>query len=186
MIISIAQSDIFCPNIFPHPPALSELMMGTAGCEPCSPEHVTAVEELFTEAVLQQTEITTDKLCWSGWRWQWYLALSSFVTQLFTVGAQYGDFVLLFMITSTFPACTLVIKHHCELKLHLWHTTCLRYDSEYRGSHCVASSIPESGIYLGMCGSLFPAQCTGISLCQLLVSRQVSVSWLLAGVLGTL
>lgn len=42
-------------------------------------------------------------------------------------------------------------------------------------SRC-ASSIPESGLYLSMCESSSSAQCTGIWLHQLLVSRQKCLS----------
>lgn len=55
--------------------------MGTAGCEPQQgpAEHVTAAGKVLTEALWGQIEITTDELCWWSWRWQWYFALTVLV-----------------------------------------------------------------------------------------------------------
>ncbi len=103
-------------------PALSELMMGTAGCE-----HQPGACDCRWKTAYWST-LTADR---NHHRQTVLIRLK--IAMIFS-----SDRTLFFFIIYTFPACILITKHH------LWHTTCMRYDSEwqYSESHIVRHPAP--------------------------------------------
>ena len=135
------------------------------------PEHVTAAGKLLSVALWRLREKSLRAKCADHAEdhndtllWQ-----SSFRCRRVELHTLLGQ-----ETSSTYPACVLVTEHHGQVSI----CDTPRVLDVIQNNSTVDLTLcgfqhpwAESGIYLGMCDSPSPAQCFGIGLCQLWVSR---------------